>query len=32
MDLPLTPVGTAVYRKVEHGSNGRCAGPDPAPR
>jgi chemotaxis protein methyltransferase CheR len=32
MDLPLTPVGTAVYRKVENGSNGRSARPNPAPR
>jgi chemotaxis protein methyltransferase CheR len=32
MDLPLVPAGTAVYRKVEHGSRGRCAKPDPAAR
>jgi chemotaxis protein methyltransferase CheR len=32
MDLPLAPAGTAVYRKVENGSRGRCAKPDPAPR
>jgi chemotaxis protein methyltransferase CheR len=32
MDLPLVPAGTAVYRKVEYGSRGRCAKPDPATR
>jgi len=32
MDLPVTSAGTAVYRKVEHGSYSRSAGHDPAAR